>query len=299
MVKKVLAQFAREHDYKIKKGQITGKYNDVWFTVRDYNKHRAYTFSFYIPNATLATNLTNALNDLTDEINIKKFEVLKSGLIISIKNTPNSTKKDIEIFLEQIYNTLNFFSLIDNKICNICGKEAVIEITQGHVPKNVCTSCYKTLNNNYKAVTVVPRKKHIQGLLGALLFGMIFSLPWLILCNFTYLYYAPISLLIGIGTSLGYVLFKGVRKRNFALLSIVLSNIIISLIIPMIGLLKQAFLEMGFVKFDMIGFFLTNEIYSATLLFNILISIAASIAGMLLLLKYIKKFTRSLKLEKI
>ena len=299
MVNKKLKQFAINNGYDIKDGQVQGQYKGMWFSIRDFFKSRLYVFSFYIKNVTLFSELTNALNDVKEDLLIKKFEVLKSGIILKTKTHNNSEEEQIELLLKQVYDTIDFFSLSNTNLCNICGSTANLNITRGNVPMKVCNTCYDTIHSEYKIIREVPRKKYILGFIGSLIGAILFSLPWLIFANFTLIYYAFASILIGIGSALGYMLFRGARKRKFAFFSVIISNAIVSLIVPLIGMIKQAFFEIGFIKADMIGFFMSNNIYAPKMLANIIISIIVSIIGSLLLSKYLRKFTISLKLRKI
>ena len=87
-------------------------------------------------------------------------------------------------------------------------------------------------------------KSYLKGILGALLGGIIASIPWILVYVYANMMFSVLAIFIAMGALKGYQLFKGKIDKKLSIIITVVSllSVVVStlLIIPCLLLLKES-----------------------------------------------------------
>lgn len=122
------------------------------------------------------------------------------------------------------------------------------------------------------------KKSYFRGIIGALLGGLLASIPWILVYVYANMIYSILAVLIAMGAFKGYQLFGGKINKKLPIIIVLVSLISITLstlvIIPMLLLLKDSVLNI-----DNIRLLYSNSEFISALMQDYVISILFTFLG--------------------
>lgn len=133
------------------------------------------------------------------------------------------------------------------------------------------------------------KKSYLLGIIGALLGGLIASIPWILMYVYANMIYSLLAILVAIGALKGYELFNGKVDKKLpwiiALISILCITIATLVIIPNLLLLKE-YGTLSFVNFKLLY---SNKEFTNALMADYVLSLVFTFLGISGVVSTIKK----------
>lgn len=242
-----LKQFAEKKGWTLEKDCAYGEENGYLFTVADAPGFKM--FLTPVPSVTdeEKDKILNFLAESKDQLKIEESVFDNKVLVVKFKETFKSTKiETMENYISVITGFLRQINVIGKNYCAFCCKDGAFEKVY------VDGICYYAHNECYtNAVVQVEKaieefdtegKNYISGFLGALVGGIISSIPWIFVQVFFERMAGFLAFLVGLGAAKSYTFFKGKLgkyTRWIVAVSVVISTSIAQFIILDISLVEN------------------------------------------------------------
>lgn len=132
------------------------------------------------------------------------------------------------------------------------------------------------------------KNKNYIALLGAVLGGLVASIPWILMYLFGNMILSPLATLIAVGAIFGYKLFKGEYFKQLPIFISVISIIIVTLdnlvVIPLIELKQGGYI----VSFSNLAILYTIDSFKTAIIKDYVISLIFTILGISGVIKNLK-----------
>lgn len=132
------------------------------------------------------------------------------------------------------------------------------------------------------------KNKNYIALLGAVLGGLVASIPWILMYLFGNMILSPLATLIAVGAIFGYKLFKGEYFKQLPIFISVISVIIVTLdnlvVIPLIELKQGGYI----VSFSNLAILYTIDSFKTAIIKDYVISLIFTILGISGVIKNLK-----------
>ncbi|MDD7793846.1 hypothetical protein [Clostridium sp. 'White wine YQ'] len=300
-----LKEFASLKGWKFEKNIASGEENNYLFTV--ISGQGVKIFICPLPSIS-EENKNQVLNHLTYNkklLKISSFLFDHDMLIIKFKENYRRTKiETMNNLLINLTNLLNSLGIKGKECCIFCGHDNANEtIYFENVMYSAHSECYtqqvemiETAAREYES----ENKNYLRGAIGALIGGILISIPW----SFAQVYLsnnlaAIFSTLLSLGLLKSYYLFKG--KLGSATRWIIAACTFISAIISQLLVVEIMMLQHGTtIEYsDLIGLFGISGL-AAMFRLNVKLSLFIAFIGFLLFVFPIKGSTKSVlpKIEK-
>lgn len=131
--------------------------------------------------------------------------------------------------------------------------------------------------------------KRILGIIGALLGGLLFTIPWILLYVYGQMLFSVLAAFIAFGALLGYKKFGGVVDKKTPIIIIIVSLIVIIvttlIIIPLCLLYQEGFV----VSWHNLEFIYNNDVFREGIIHDLVVSIIFTILGISGVISNLKK----------
>ncbi len=248
MLYKRLKQFAKKNAWKINKNFAYGEIDGYLFTIADIQGFKVFLTPLLGIKEEQKDVIIDFLNKNKENLNL--FQVLfdKDVLIVKFREIFRNTKiETMEGYLSSITQFLKQNGIACNKVCGICNKEgaeqkAYIDFVYVYVHNQCLDEATHEIESAAMQIDCED-KNYLLGFIGALIGGIISSIPWIVLQLHFDTVAAVLAYLIVIGAFKSYTLFKGkVGKLTKWIIAFVA---IVSVISTQFALIGIVFLKNG------------------------------------------------------
>lgn len=304
MVGSGIKKFGNINNLRVISGSMTGNYKGYFINLDEGLGFKRIAIAAYLKDK------QELYSQLQSEI-----RTIGTMNIISVNNTDNcievifrdnlALKKKYYVILDYIVDKLRENNIIGNDYCSVCGE--VLESKNYSLAKMspiimpVHNDCLDSFNNSIedKKASIEEEEKnnnksYLKGFVGAIIGGLIGTIPWIILYQMGYVA-AYAAVLIGIGANYGYKIMGG--SNGSSRMPIIFVSI---LFVFGAGLLIQYYTEIFIAFYDdgitvselpqAFLFLLENEPeYKSAIVSNTLMSILFAGIGIFGYIRYLKQ----------
>ncbi|QVK16896.1 hypothetical protein KHQ81_08255 [Mycoplasmatota bacterium] len=229
-MKKSLKNYAEKKGWTINKSIAYGEERGYLFTVIQRQRFKKFIVPLTHITDVEQESVKNFLNDQKTELKLHEFGFNNSVLFINVKEVFSlMTEDEINSLLSNLTNFLITNNIGTQKYCVFCGLEnpddqCSLKKIQFHT-HNYCYEYY--LRSKKKKKKDFARRNYFLGTIGALLGGLIGTIPWFIVSYFGF-YASFLGYLIGIASLKGYKTLGG--KYGFKTRWIILVCVLFSVV---------------------------------------------------------------------
>lgn len=209
-----LKQIADEKNWTFKNNYAYGEYDGYLFTIAEGKGFKSFFFPLPAIEEEQKKAVLNQLNNRKKELNLLKFHFDNSVLVLKLgENFKSATAEKIDELIRVVVDLIKLNSVVDKYSCVFCNNG------DAHSKAYVDGICYRVhdecLNSASEKVMEASKKyesegKHyLTGFVGALLGGLVCTIPWILVQFFVNIIASALAYLIGFGAFKGYTMFKG------------------------------------------------------------------------------------------
>lgn len=213
-----LKQFASMKGWRIEKNIAYGEENGFLFTLIDGSGFKMFVSP--LPSVTEQTKkeILDYLNENKKILQINEFLLDNDVLIVKLKESFRSAKVEVmSNLLMELTDFLKSKGIKGKECCIFCGNdnaEQTIYIDDiMYSAHNECYSHEVIMIDEAVREYEVEDKNYFSGFIGALIGGMVSSIPWILVQIYLNKMAAALAVLIGIGALKAYYMFKGQLGR--------------------------------------------------------------------------------------
>ncbi|MCL2045156.1 MAG: hypothetical protein FWG88_02060 [Oscillospiraceae bacterium] len=283
-------EFANKKSFTIEKKFIHGIMDDVYVTITPTSGMLNIYLSMSCPVAKAEDEIKQVFKQYKG---ISAPNVTQKGESITI--IVNRTKKlmeyeTLDALISSSITAAKEANAVPNVHCVNCGKETDDIAIFKDVCCPVCSGCTSVIEMENRTYTASPIT-YLTGIIGALLGALICAIPWIVIYHNGWIL-SILSALIALGAYQGYKLFKGPRKRGYALFTIYTVSILTAASSFFIYVYVYAsYVFETLLTFDDFKFILSRYFSSEGEIRSLLIAFAFSIMGIIGIHKQIGDYT--------
>jgi hypothetical protein len=214
MVFKRLKQLANKKGWNIEKNCIYGEENGYLFTLFDGNGFKAIVTPLPRIEDQAKQRVLSFLGENKKRIKIWKYGFDNNVLAVKFHESFRNTKLEV---IEELIQTMTEFlktqEIPGKNYCIICGQDQANQIVNiGNIYYDIHDGCCTTFENEVESAKRQfdsEEKNYFLGFLGAMLGGLIASIPWIVVQIAFSKIAAVCAYLIGFGATKAYFLCKG------------------------------------------------------------------------------------------
>lgn len=210
---KKLKEFADAKGWTINKKNISGEVNGYLFTATD-----SQGFVYFLAPMpglldTYKGEILGHLKTNKKRLNLVESRFSNDTLILKVKENLRTKIESYDMLLNEVINYFESKGLQNKNNCIFCGKpDALTRVYIDDVCYKAHDDCYHHACNEVSEATEAyneENKNYFPGFVGALIGGLICSIPWILVEVFANRIAAVLALLIGIGSYKAYTLCRG------------------------------------------------------------------------------------------
>lgn len=185
-----MTEWAKSYSWKLIRNQAYGKYRGYYFTVFDTSNIRLVLTALPSLTESESVDIYRAIEENKEGLRIVEHGIFKScGNLLRVSFTEATmkamTQEDIGSFFDQITDLLSQLGISATDNCFICSSDfGTQETLFDNILVPLCGTCYDHLEQEYiKAEQEFSseEKKYGLGFIGALLGGLLATIPWILL----------------------------------------------------------------------------------------------------------------------
>jgi hypothetical protein len=209
-----LKQFASMKGWRIEGNIAYGEENGYLFTVVDGQGFKMFLTPLPAIDDNIQKDILNYLKENKKMLRISEFSFDNTVLVIKFRESFRSTKVEyMDNLLAELTELLKQKHIKGKECCIFCGNDGADQsIYIDNIMYSAHNECYshevaavEEAELEYKAED----KNYLAGFMGALVGGIVSSIPWILVQVYLNRIAAALALLIGIGSLKAYYLFKG------------------------------------------------------------------------------------------
>lgn len=209
-----LKEFAEMKGWKIEKNTAYGEQEGYLFTLVDAAGSK--TFATPLPQIDdlNKNSILEFLGENKKALGIGSYSFSNQVLIVKFQEDYKSTKLEVmNNLVNQLTEYLKSLDIKGKGCCIFCGKEGAEQtVNIDKIMYNAHEECYNDEMNRVEQAAreyEMEDKNYLKGSFGAILGGIIASVPWIVIQTFLDRVAAVAAIIIGMGALKGYYLLKG------------------------------------------------------------------------------------------
>lgn len=213
MVNKKLKQYATEKNWTINKNAVYGEVKGYLFTIYDCSGFKLFCTPLAAIDESMKSDILAYLKENKKRLKIFESKFDNDVLALKIKENFKSVSfETIDNLLNSVTSYLVSKNIISNN-CIFCGKsDAFSNAYIDGICYKVHDQCYNDATKEIQEAMKeynAEDKNYFLGFLGALIGGIVCTIPWILVQVFANRIAAVLAYLIGLGSYKSYSLFKG------------------------------------------------------------------------------------------
>lgn len=214
-----LKQFASIKGWRIEKNRAYGEENGYIFTLIDGQGFKAFLSPLPSTDEYNQKDVLDYLDKNKKMLGISEFMFDNEVLIIKLKETLTSTKiETMNNLLKELTDFLKSKGIKGKECCIFCSNDnAEQTVYIDNIMYSAHGECYLHQKNVVEEATreyEAEDKNYFLGFIGALIGGIVCSIPWIIVQVFLNRIASVLAALIGVGALKAYYMFKGKLGRG-------------------------------------------------------------------------------------